>query len=285
MATIRYAPTLITTPMAPPRPPGLFDVAMGPMAFPRPEAMGGGIEYVPDTCIDDVFLYDPTCPAVSGSKVFSVNESPVSGMPFVVITSYTCGLVGYTLEEVEQKVRTRMALREQRAVERRVWQGQPNGSPGGGIPGLFQSATVLDAASCVTEAVEVLEQTLADNGVVGGIIHARPGMSAHLSQAHLLEKQGNRHTTRLGTPVAFGQGYNGTGPAGQAATTSTEYMYASGRVLIWGSDVMVPPLRETLDRSTNQVYALAEKFFAVGIECGIWAIPVTRTCATAGVAT
>jgi hypothetical protein len=276
------APYLIDTPPAPPRPYGLFDVALGPMAFPVPASEAGGVIYVPDTCEDDVFLYQMNCPAVSGSKTFSVNESAVSGAPFGVVTSYTCGSIGYSFEEVEQKVRTRMALREQRAVERRVWQGSPLGGIGG-IPGLFQAATSLGTAACVTEAVEMLEQALADNGVIGGIIHARPGMSAHMAQAHQTERVGRLYTTYLGTPVVFGQGYDGTGPAGQATSTNDEYMYASGRVLIWQSEVYVPSVRETFNRSTNQQMALAERIYAVAIECGIWAVQVTRNCTTTGI--
>lgn len=276
------APYLIDTPPAPPRPYGLFDVSLGPMAFPVPASEAGGVIYVPDTCEDDVFLYQMNCPPVSGSKTFSVNETAVSGAPFGVVTSYTCGSIGYSFDEVEQKVRTRMMLREQRGVERRVWQGSPLGGIGG-IPGLFQSATTLTAASCVTEALEMLEQQLADAGVVGGIIHARPGMAAHFAQAHLIEKgPGRSQVTHLGTPVCFGQGYDGTGPQGQAPTTDVEYIYASGRVLIWQSDVFVPPLRETFNRATNQQMALAERIYAVAIECGVWAIAVTRNCTTAG---
>lgn len=275
------APQYIDTPPTPPRPYGLFDVALGPMAFPVPASEAGGVIYVPDTCEDDVFLYAMNCPPVSGSKTFSTNESPISGAPFAVVTSYTCGAQGFSFEEVEQKVRTRMMLREQRAVERRVWQGSPLGGIGG-IPGLFTSATTLTAAGCITEAVEVLEQQLADAGVVGGILHMRPGMAAHMAQAHLTERVGRQYTTYLGTPVVFGQGYDGTGPAGQATTTNDEYIYASGRVLIWQSDVFVPPLRETFDRATNQQMALAERIYAVAIECGVWAVQVTRNCTTTG---
>lgn len=277
MPTINNAPALIFTPPAPPRPYGLFDVALGPMPFPEAAAMGGGIQYVPDTCEDDVFLYAMNCPPVSGSKTFTPNEPAVSGAPFGVFTSYTCGSIGYSFAEVEQKVRTRMMLREQRAVERRLWQGAPAGGIGG-IPGQFQSATTLTAATCITEALFSLEQELADNGVVGGIIHARPGLSAVMAQAHLLETRGRQIVTRLGTPVVFGQGYNGTGPQGQATTTSTEYMYASGRVLIWGSDTWVPPVGETMDRSLNQIYTVAERIFVTIVECGSWAIQVTHDC-------
>lgn len=284
MATINNAPYLAPTPAPPPRPYGIFDVALGPMPFPVAAAVGGGILYVPDTCEDDVFLYAMNCPPVSGVKTFSLNEAPVSGMPFAVITSYTCGSLGYTFEESEQKVRTRMSLREQRAVERRIWQGQPGGGINlGDIPGLFSNATALTAAGCVTEAVEVLEQQLADSGVIGGIIHARPGMAAHLAQAHLLEKgPGRVITTRLGTPVVFGQGYAGTGPTGQVVDTNSEYMYASGRVVIWQDDVMVPPPRQTFNRTGNQIMLLAERVYAAAVECGVWSVQVTRNCTTAG---
>lgn len=279
MPTIINAPTLIPAPPPPPRSYGLFDVALGPMAFPEPPAMGGGIQYVPDTCESDVFIYAMDCPAVSGSKTFSGNEPAVSGEAFGVYTSYTCGSIGWSFEEVEQKVRLRMMLREQRAVERRLWQGVPLGGTGG-LPGLFQSATTLTAAGCITEALFSLEQALADNGVVGGIIHARPGISAVMANAHLIQRDGRLYRTMRGTPVCFGEGYDGTGPAGQATTTTTEYMYASGRVLIWGSDTEVPPIGQTMDRSLNQIYAVAERIFDVIVECGSWAIQVTHDCTT-----
>ena len=81
--------------------------------------------------------------------------------------------------------------------------------------------------------------------------------------------------------MVFGQGYDGTGPAGQATSTNDEYVYATGRILIWQSDVYVPSLRETMNRSTNQQMALAERIYAVSVECGVWAVQVTRNCTTA----
>jgi hypothetical protein len=276
------APEFIATPAPPPRPYGIFDVALGPMPFPVPASQAGGVLYVPDTCNNDVFLYAMNCPPVSGSKTFSTNEFPVSGSPFAVITSYTCGALGYSFEEVEQKVRTRMSLREQRAVERRIWQGSPAGGIGG-IPGLFRNAVDLGPSSCVTEAIEVLEQALADNGVIGGIIHARPGLTAHLQTSFLIyEGPGRVKRTVLNTPYVFGQGYDGSGPTGQPADTNVEWMYASGRVVIWQSEVEVPDPRQTFNRATNQQMLLAERIYAVAIECGVWATQVTRNCTTAG---
>ena len=280
MATINNAPALIEPPLPPPRPYGLFDVALGPMPFPVDPAAGGGIQYQPNDCEDDVFVYAMNCPAVTGSKTFSAVEPAISGAPFGVITTYQCGSIGYSFEEARDRVLVRMSLREQTGVERRVWQGIPAGGIGG-IPGLFQSAQILSAASCPTTAIGALEQVLADNGVFGGIIHARPNQAAQLARSRLIETgPGRRITTKLGTPVVFGQGYNGTGPQGQAVTATTEYMYASGRILLWATDAEVPDPRQTMNTSTNTVFTIAEKIYVAIVECGVWAIQVTADCST-----
>ena len=277
-------PMLIEPPPPPQRPYGLFDVALGPMPFPVEAAVGGGIQYMPDTCENNIYLYDMTCPPVSGSKTFDAMETAVSGNPFAVITSFLCGSVGITQAEVRQRVLTRMQLHEQRAVERRVWQGQSLAQGQGLIPGLFRNAVNVGPAGCATEAVELLEQALADNGIVGGMLHARPGMAAHLEQAHQIQyATGRRLQTCLGTPFVFGQGYDGSGPTGQAADGDSEWMYASGRVLIWqDTEIQVPNLDQVFNRSTNERIALAERVYAVIVECGVWTVEVTRTCATTG---
>lgn len=275
-------PAEIEPPPPPPVPYGIFNAALGPMPFPSPNAQGGGVIYVPDACEDDVFLYSMQCPPITGTKTFSAIETAVSGAPFGLITSYTCGAIGFSFEEAERRVRIRMQLREQRGVEKRIWQGSSGEL--GTVTGLFRNATNLGAASCPAEAVSSLEQTLADNGVVGGIIHARVGMATHFGADHILEHpKPNYCTTPYGTPYVFGQGYDGTGPTGQAVTSSTEWLYASGRVLIWQDpEVWVPPPREVLDKSGNQLSLVAERVYAVAIECGVWAIQVTHSCATAG---
>lgn len=275
---------LLQPPPTPPRPYGLFDVALGPMPFPSPSAVGGGVQYVPDDCEDDVFLYSMACPPVSGTKTFSPVENAVSGAPFSVLTSYTCNVIGYSFEEASQRVRTRLQLREQRAVERRLWQGQ-SAAGLGAIPGLFNGAQLLGAATCTTDAVAQLEQALADNAVVGGIIHARPYMSPYFSNAHIIQHgRGNQILTDRGTPIVYGEGYDGTGPSGQAVTgSSAEFIYASGRVVIWQDpEIFVPPPEQVLNRSTNVLTLLAERVYAVLVECGVWAVQVTRTCASTG---
>jgi len=256
-------------------------VALGPLPFPDPNAGAGGVTYVPDVCEDDNFLVAMNCPPITGTKTFSPVEAAISGAPFSVLTSYTCGAIGFSFEEAERRVRLRMDIREQRAVEKRLWQGSSGVL--GTVTGQFRNAINLGSAGCATEAIEMLEQTLADNAVVGGLIHARVGMSPHLANNHLIEFNGPRKTTPYGTPYVFGQGYDGTGPTGQAPDTSTEWMYATGRITVYrDTEVFVPPPRQVMDKSGNQLSLVAERMFMTVVECGVWAIQVTRTCTTSG---
>lgn len=265
----------IDPPPAPIRGPGLFDVGMGPMPFPVAGAVGGGVEYIPDAC-GEVYLWDMQCPPVSGAKTFQTLPDPISGAPFSVYTSYTCSIVGFDYAEASRRVRTRMALQAQRGVETRFWSG--GAAPGAFIPGLLRGATTLTAAGCPSFALATLEQTLASNGIEGGIIHARPFMMPYFANLHVLEKNGRGWMTQLGTPIVFGAGYDGTGPAGEAVTATTEWMYATGRVPIWQDpEIFVPPV-DVLDRSLNTLSLVAEQVYALAIECGKWAIQVTRDC-------
>lgn len=277
-------PVVIDPPAPPQRPYGLFDVALGPMPFPNPQAMGGGVQYVPDICEDNYYLVPLDCPPITGTKTFDAVEGSVSGAPFSVLTSYTCGSLSFSFAEAERRVRIRMAMREQTAVEQRVWSGTSGAL--GTITGLFRNAVNLGSAGCPVEAIEILEQTLADNDVPGGMIHARPGMSAHLTNNYLIHYQnlnGRALSTVIRTPLVFGRGYDGSGPTGQAADATTEWMYASGRVLVWQDpQIWVPDPGQVLDKSTNQLSLVAERPYAVAVECGVWAIQVTRTCTTSG---
>lgn len=277
-------PVVIDPPAPPQRPYGLFDVALGPMPFPNPQAMGGGVQYVPDICEDNYYLVPLDCPPITGTKTFDAVEGSVSGAPFSVLTSYTCGSLSFSFAEAERRVRIRMAMREQTAVEQRVWSGTSGAL--GTITGLFRNAVSLGSAGCPVEAIELLEQVLADNDVPGGMIHARPGMSAHLTNNYLIHYQnlnGRALSTVIRTPLVFGRGYDGSGPTGQAADATTEWMYASGRVLVWQDpQIWVPDPGQVLNKSTNQLSLVAERPYAVAVECGVWAVQVTRTCTTAG---
>jgi hypothetical protein len=220
------------------------------------------------------------CPPVSGSKTFQSLPSPVSALPFAVLTSYTCNIVGIPYDEAVQRTLTRASLFMQEGTERAFWQG--GNAPGlPGLTGLLRGSTPLTAASCPVTAISILEQGLADNNIIGGVIHARPYMLPFLANNHQIIPNGRGWKTNLGTPLVFGQGYDGTGPNGEAVTTTVEYMYATGRPVIYQDpEIFVNPVEGGFNQSTNVLTLLAEQVYAMGIECGKFSVAVTRDCTT-----
>lgn len=266
---------VLIEPPAPPLPhPGLLTAAVGPLSMPA-HGNFDGIEYRPDSCGGEVQLYPVDCPP-DVTKTFAPGDGLLEATPFVVINSSVCGTVGQTFGEVEGRLRRRFQLKEQWGVERAFWGG------GADVPGYLQTNTVdtLDPVPTggMTAAVSVLDQALADNYGLPGLVHVRPRLAAWMANAGVLRWDGQTVRTPRGNVVVFGDGYSGQGPAGEdpAADGTTEWMYVTGRVVIWRDDeVFVPPLPQVLDRSTNQQYALAERTYAIGVECYLAAVLVT----------
>jgi hypothetical protein len=91
---------------------------------------------------------------------------------------------------------------------------------------------------------------------------------------HLLVKDGKYWRTHLGTIVVFGGGYSGALPGAAAAIDGTDAIYATGQVTTWQAETIeIPPIRQILDRTANQWYALAEREYAVGYDCVVAAAP------------
>lgn len=266
---------VLIEPPAPPLPhPGLLSAAVGPLPMPA-HASVDGVQYILDSC-GDIQLYPGACDLTPPTKTFEGSDGTLVAEPFVVIASSVCGTVGQSLSEVEGRVRRRLQLKEGWGVERAFWGGTTD------VPGYLQShaVTTLTATATggVTAALSRLEQALADSYGLPGLIHVRPKMAAYLGNAGLIRLEGGTAKTLRGNTVVFGDGYSGEGPAGEdaAADGTTEWMYASGRVVVWrDSEAFVPPLRQVLDRTKNQQYALAERTYALGVECFIATTLVT----------
>lgn len=262
---------LLIDPPAPPQPySGLLAAAVGPLPMPA-HAAGDGLQYVLDSC-GSVQLYPAACDLTPPTKSFEGSDGTFVADPFVVIASSVCGTVGQSMAEVEGRVRRRLQLKEGWGVERAFWGGSAT------VPGYLQSHTVdtLDPVGTVTEGVSLLEQALADNYGLPGLLHARPRVAAYLGHAGQVEHIGGVARTHRGSTLVFGDGYSGEGPAGEVVADGAEWMFATGRVLVWRDlETFVPPLRQTLDRALNQQYALAERTYILGVECYIAATLVT----------
>jgi hypothetical protein len=133
---------------------------------------------------------------------------------------------------------------------------------------LQSTATVaVTGSSAPTVALGMLEQSIADcsNGV--GVIHVQRKVLPTLFYHNLIEVRGGQLVTKSGNLVAAGSGYPGTGPAGQAITATTSWMYATGPVFVYASPTRINDVRTGLDRTTNTMKYIAERTYLLGWDC------------------
>jgi len=261
---------VLIDPPAPPLPgPGLLSAAVGPLPLPV-HAQADGLQYQLDSC-GDVRLWPLDCEGDPPAKEFDPGPDVLASEAFMVYASLVCGAAGTTLEEAEGRVRRRLQLKEQYGVERAFWGGTTD------VPGYLQSNTVetLPAQALPVDALSRLEQALADNYGLPGLIHVRPETATWLGHEGIVRWDASSQTlkTWAGNTVVVGSGYGNAGPDGTTPAAGA-WMYATGRTIVWRDEVFVPRLRETFNQKTNEVYALAERAYALAVECYIGAINV-----------
>ena len=273
-------PAMVIDPLGPPSLPdtGLIERATGPLPLPA-HAKTSGAVYLADSC-GEARLYPAPCQTPPyPAMVLDAGDGLVQAFVFNVYASQVCGTVGQSAAEAERRVRARLRAGEGRAVERAFW-GATTAVEGfdsvvlqlnAGSPGVTELADVANPV----EAVSVLEQQMAT--VYGGVamLHARPRMGAYLSSNHLVS--GRPLRTALGSDVVLGHGYAGTGTAGgEDPDATSEFMLATGRVILWRDEVWVSPPDQLINKATNQRGLYAVRTYAIAVECGAAIVQVTR---------
>lgn len=261
---------------------GLLAAAVGPLDLPV-HARNGGLRYVTSLC-DDGFGYEIECIGDQNSKAseFSLGTTTVTGLPFIIAATVTCGTVGYTYEEQRAFVMERL-----RGVEQGVLESIFSTSSVGQAPGLITGdgiTTVTGAGDTVVDVLSELERArycgftgnTARYGPPGYLHVAIPVLNA-LKSEHLVDWDGTRWRTAMGTVVSAGC-YANNDPDGAAPADGVFWMYLTGQTTIWrtsDSQVQVAPVEGSLNRTTNQFLMLAEREYVVAYECGGFAKPVT----------
>lgn len=255
---------------------GLLTVASGPIDLPE-HGRGGGVRYVPVTCGEShPWPIDCTGGFPGDTEKEGDPDNPLfEAFPFVVYSSIVCGSMGYTSQEFMNKVDARLRLGEQGAAEFALWTGSTEivGGVDLGIVSLDETTDNISVADNTSpEAVlAAMEDWIYNDQGYGGIayIHAPVSMAAWFAAAHLVvEKNGIKYTP-YGSIWVFGGGYPGTGLDGAAPPAGGAYMYVTGQVTVWRSaETFTYPVPQTLDRTTNQYFLLAEREYAIGFDCG-----------------
>lgn len=277
-------PVLVEKPTPfPPRRYGLLQAAVGPLDLPI-HGRNGGMQYVTGLC-GTGFGYEIECIDDQDSKAAAFTENgstTVLGAPFIVFATMVCGTAGFTFEENRALVMERL-----RGVEQSVVETVFSTSTFGQSPGLITGdgiTTVTGAGDTVVDVLSELERArycgftgnLTQYGPPGYLHVAIPVLNA-LKAAHVLDWDGTKWRTPMGTVVSAGCYANNT-PAGAAPADGVFWMYLTGQTTIWAtpdSAVQVAPVEGSLDRTTNQFLMMAEREYVVTYECGGFAKPVT----------
>ncbi len=267
----------------PPRRYGLLQAAVGPLDLPI-HGRNGGMQYVTGLC-GTGFGYEIECVDDQDSKAAAFTENgstTVLGAPFIVFATMQCGTAGFTFEENRALVMERL-----RGVEQSVVETVFSTSTFGQSPGLVTAdgiTTVTGAGDTVVDVLSELERArycgftgnLTQYGPPGYLHVAIPVLNA-LKAQHLVEWDGTRWRTPMGTVVSAGCYANNT-PAGAAPADGVFWMYLTGQTTIWAtpdSAVQVAPVEGSLDRTNNQFLMMAEREYVVTYECGGFAKAVT----------
>lgn len=266
---------------------GLFAAANFPdlpVVDDNPNRWEAGIQYESEMCANPS-TWAETCP---GDVEPRLDKNPtlefplVEGTPFVAYLGVQCALPGKTLEEYERRVRNALAACEQRAVERTYWTGDMGNETHLADPSavVVGGGTVLAPLSIV-RGIAALESALGDQYCGVGVIHAPRSVAPYAADKQLIQGPLSRMTTPLGTRWAFGSGYSvNTGPDGAPAPSGVGWMYATGQVNIWRSEMWLQPdqLEQAFNTRTNDVLMLAERKYVITHECVLFAVPVNLSC-------
>jgi hypothetical protein len=241
---------------------GLFTAAQGPLTLGT-RGIGAGIQFITDHC-GGAEVYDANCDT-HPTKEFVEGSDILEAEPFWIYANKHCGPVGRTPEEMERAVREQLISGEQTQVEGVVWDGGAIAN----TPALTTSGATVVAplAPGAGAAIAALENAAYQVMGYNGVIHVNTQAYAALAYSNLVEHDGPRLVTPLGTVLSIGAGYDITGPDGVAPEAGFVWAFMTSQTTIWRSEITVPDIRETFDRELNQYNAVAERVYAVTWDC------------------
>lgn len=267
-----------------------MSVVDGPHPFTGHQKLG--LMFSPDDCSVPVEV-STTCVTGFGPEKEPTGEIPWRGVnPFVVMSWIDCSMVGTPYEQLRDRTQRAHVNNVQTRVEETFWTGgayttyphlaydgvEITEVAGGNVVVLQTAATIVTAGVYdVVEGVGLLEEAMGDCYSGTPILHMTQDVIAHLDYAHLIEVKNGKIVTKNGSLVAAAPGYAGTSPAGATPTPGTTWIYATGSVKLWQSEInfTARDAREVLQRDINGTVLVAEQWFGLGWDCCHFAINVS----------
>ncbi len=177
--------------------------------------------------------------------------TPGTAARFTVLGKFQASPQAWDQDLAYEKARINLLNNEERTVEHILWNGDrgvtPNFTTLPLIPGSFSSPI---------DALDDLEQWMGDEYGSLGVIHLCRSYASVLMSERLLQSQGGRLFTRLGTPVAVGAGY----ALGRMVVTPALFGYRDEPFDASQSQ------GDLLDRNYDNQYAISEREYLIGYD-------------------
>ena len=235
---------------------GLFRVASGPLDMPA-HGEGSGVRYTPPAC-GDSYAVGIDCPAPEELPDPDGDNALVVTGVFSVRSALECTQVGQTEAELRAKLTRRLEASEQATVEAVFATGLDYAGDTLGALSLDGAAEEVEAGYNPLDIRSVVGALLAESVAAYGFrptIHAPASAEPYATDAGLVVQDGPYLRTPTGALWSFGN-Y----PEGE--------LFISGQVTIWR--VREPEVSSSFDTGTNLRLMVAERAYALGIDCG-WA--------------
>lgn len=193
--------------------------------------------------------------------------------PFTLYGAFHCAPVGHAPDDVQARAGEALVRGEGRTLERvfEIGYSDLNGEAALDAtdtinPNLNDAATTVVGGGPYSpvDALGILEKKigLCYGGVA--VIHMDRYLATLLATNGSVYRDGNRLRTQIGSLVAAGTGYKGSG----AGAVANEWMYATGAVTVRRSPVeYVGDFSSSINRATNDVLFIAERTYVVSTDC------------------
>lgn len=280
---------LVPGPVIQPARYGLLSVVQGPTT-PGDVHWEAGLEFEDVLCGAPVATGLAVCSGTGNVKTPQGGPTFRSVDPFVAIGSYNCSTGGRPAQQAFDIAKARLLANEYKAVETAFWTGETPDGPlnlslaNGDVENSQPPVDLTPAGGpvSVVGGLGLLESALGDCLPGTGVIHANYGVAPYFAEAFLIRKDPGEDTyyTPTGQAIAFGAGYPGTGPANVAADAGTTWLFGTGQVIAWRSDVFMTPdtIPAAVDRQINDITVFAERNWAVAYMCCLFAVNVALSC-------
>lgn len=248
------------------------------------DELSRGFNYAPESC--DSGTVSAVCyePGTFTKEPLGNPSDPVLIDPFVVLSMDQCSAWSFRDRDFYGRAERNLLANESKLIEQEFMSNTLSLTNPYVLNAANTFTTATPSAVTALRAFALVEQAASETFLGRFMIHVRPLVLDLLVAARVIRREGNVWLSPLDNIVVPGRGYPGTGPAGEARSTTSEWIYATAPVQIRrGPIVLLPePVAKSADnpqgiaqsavtRATNDISVIAERLVSVAFDpsCGV----------------